>query len=160
MLQGSVTTGSGNSSHYPSSRGPSSHGLSSTGSMQAAVPYAGMMSPNMYLDRSKHQRNSGDLSGLMAPSYTVSSPHVSAGMHGSHAQGPGIAPAQSPHWHDNGMRLVDGAGLDAIHARGRPPLHLGSGGMLPSGAHAPSLPSNPLSPDRNLSWDSSSSRAP
>ena len=158
-MQGSVTT-SGNSSHYPSSRGPSSRGLSSTGSMQTAVPYAGMMSPSMphYLDWGKHQRNSGDLSGLMTPSY-ISSPHVSS-MHGSHAQGPGMAPTQAPHWHDSGVRLVDGTGLEAMHALGRPPLHQGSGGMLPSGAPQPPLPGNPLSPGRNVSWDSSSSPAP
>lgn len=126
--------------------------------MQTAVPFAGMMSaagmPH-YLDRSKHQRNSSDLSGIMGASY-IAPPHVS--MHAGHAQAPGMAPIQSPHWHENGIRLVDATGLDAMHARNAPRMHLSPGGHLPPGV--PPAPGHPPSPGRPLSWDSSSSPAP
>lgn len=81
------------SSQYPSSRGPSSHGLSSTGSMQTTVPFGAMMPTSgvpHYLDRNKHQRSSGDLSGQFVGTNYVTPHHASASMHGNFVQGSGM----------------------------------------------------------------------
>jgi hypothetical protein len=64
--------------------------------MQTAAPYSSMMTATgmpHYLDRSKHQRNSGDLSGVGTQPY-IAPPHATAQGHAAHPHSAGAVPMQ------------------------------------------------------------------